>query len=40
MLVGVLVGSYSTIYIAAPIVLWLQHRTAGVPAGGGSPVTA
>jgi SecD/SecF fusion protein len=27
MLVGIITGSYSTIYIAAPIVLWLQHRT-------------
>jgi len=34
MLVGVLVGTYSTIYIAAPLVLWLQQRTGGVPAGG------
>ena len=30
MLVGILTGSYSTIYIAAPIVLWLQHRTSSV----------
>jgi SecD/SecF fusion protein len=29
MLVGILTGSYSTIYIAAPIVLWLQHRFGG-----------
>jgi SecD/SecF fusion protein len=29
MLVGILVGSYSTIYIASPIVLWLQHAFAG-----------
>jgi SecD/SecF fusion protein len=26
MLVGIITGSYSTIYIASPIVLWLQHR--------------
>ena len=32
MLVGIITGSYSTIYIAAPIVLWLQHRTSGVAA--------
>ena len=34
MLVGIIAGSYSTIYIAAPIVLWLQHRfgSAGVAA--------
>lgn len=30
MLVGIITGSYSTIYIAAPIVLWLQHRTSSV----------
>jgi preprotein translocase subunit SecF len=24
--VGIITGSYSTIYIASPIVLWLQHR--------------
>jgi SecD/SecF fusion protein len=29
MLVGIVTGSYSTIYIAAPIVLWLQHRDGG-----------
>jgi preprotein translocase subunit SecF len=29
MLVGIVVGSYSTIYIASPIVLWLQHAFAG-----------
>jgi len=27
MLVGIIAGSYSTIFIASPIVLWLQHRT-------------
>ena len=32
MLVGIITGSYSTIYIASPIVLWLQHRGAGVAA--------
>jgi len=26
MLVGIITGTYSTIYIASPIVLWLQHR--------------
>jgi preprotein translocase subunit SecF len=25
MLVGIITGTYSTIYIAAPIVLWLQE---------------
>ncbi len=29
MLIGIIVGSYSTIYIASPIVLWLQHAFAG-----------
>jgi preprotein translocase subunit SecF len=36
MLVGIITGTYSTIYIASPIVLWLQGRGAatrvGVPA--------
>ncbi len=34
MLVGIITGTYSTIYIASPIVLWLQHRASGsrVPA--------
>ena len=43
MLVGIITGTYSTIYIASPIVLWLQHRTAGAGAGvpepGRSPAT-
>ena len=43
MLVGIITGTYSTIYIASPIVLWLQHRTAGagvgVPEPGRSPAT-
>jgi SecD/SecF fusion protein len=29
MLVGIIVGTYSTIYIASPLVLWLQHVFAG-----------
>jgi SecD/SecF fusion protein len=29
MLIGILTGSYSTIYIAAPLVLWLQDRAGG-----------
>jgi SecD/SecF fusion protein len=32
MLVGIITGSYSTIYIASPIVLWLQHRFSGASA--------
>jgi len=32
MLVGIVAGTYSTIYIAAPIVLWLQHRTGATQA--------
>ncbi len=32
MLVGIITGSYSTIFIASPIVLWLQQRSP-VPAG-------
>lgn len=31
MLVGIIVGSYSTIYIASPIVLWLQYFFGGEP---------
>ncbi len=31
MLIGVLVGTYSSLYIAAPLVLLLQYRFAGVP---------
>jgi SecD/SecF fusion protein len=34
MLVGIITGTYSTIYIASPIVLWLQHR-----AGAAEPVS-
>jgi preprotein translocase subunit SecF len=30
--VGIITGSYSTIYIASPIVLWLQNRFGGAPA--------
>jgi SecD/SecF fusion protein len=29
MLVGIITGTYSTVYIASPIVLWLQERFAG-----------
>jgi SecD/SecF fusion protein len=29
MIVGIVTGSYSTIYIAAPLVLWLQSRVGG-----------
>ena len=29
MLVGVISGTYSTVYIAAPLVIWLQHRFGG-----------
>ena len=42
MLVGIIVGSYSTIYIASPIVLWLQHAFSGEerPVRGGAATTA
>ncbi len=36
MLVGVITGSYSTIYIAAPLVLWLQRWFAEAPSTVGS----
>jgi len=29
MLIGIITGTYSTVYIASPIVLWLQERFAG-----------
>jgi len=32
MLVGIITGSYSTIFIASPIVLWLQNRFGGASA--------
>ncbi len=31
MLIGVVVGTFSTVFIAAPLVLWLQHRFEVVP---------
>jgi SecD/SecF fusion protein len=34
MLVGIITGSYSTIFIAAPVVLWLQGRFGGAPVTG------
>ena len=37
MLVGIITGSYSTIYIASPIVLWLQHRFGGTAERAGRP---
>ena len=40
MLVGIITGSYSTIYIAAPIVLWLQNRPAAAGQRGGSAAVA
>ena len=42
MLVGIIVGSYSTIYIASPIVLWLQHAFSGddEPVRGGATARA
>ena len=40
MLVGIVTGSYSTIYIASPIVLWLQHRLSGSASPARRPATA
>ena len=34
LVVGVIVGSYSSIFIASPILLWWQSRLAGATAGG------
>jgi SecD/SecF fusion protein len=39
MLVGIITGTYSTIYIASPIVLWLQHRFGGSASGAGRPAS-
>jgi SecD/SecF fusion protein len=36
MLIGIITGTYSTIYIASPIVLWLQERFGGEPVRGGT----
>ena len=36
MLVGIITGTYSTIYIASPIVLWLQRWFGEVPSGAGA----
>ena len=38
-MIGILSGTYSTIYIAAPIVLWLQGRLGAVPATTSRPAT-
>ncbi len=38
-MIGILSGTYSTIYIAAPIVLWLQGRLGAVPATSNRPAT-
>ncbi|GMU63372.1 MAG: protein translocase subunit SecF [Myxococcales bacterium] len=35
MLVGILVGTYSSVYIASPLVLWLDRREAARAHGGG-----
>ena len=34
MLIGIVVGTYSSIYIAAPTLLWLEHRYAARGKGG------
>ena len=35
MLVGVISGAYSTIYVASPVLLWLENRAARKAGGGG-----
>jgi len=35
MLVGIITGTYSTVYIASPIVLWLQERFGAAPSPAG-----
>ncbi len=34
-LVGIVVGTFSSLFIAAPLVLWLQHRFGGLPVSAG-----
>jgi SecD/SecF fusion protein len=34
-LVGIVVGTFSSLFIAAPLVLWLQHRFGGLPVAAG-----
>jgi SecD/SecF fusion protein len=34
LLVGVIVGTYSSIYVASPVLLWLMNRTDGAPKTG------
>jgi preprotein translocase SecF subunit len=38
MAIGIVVGTYSSIYIAAPTLLWLEKRTGGDKASGTKPV--
>ncbi|MBV9126834.1 MAG: hypothetical protein JO117_01970, partial [Verrucomicrobia bacterium] len=35
MLIGVVVGTYSSVFIASPIVLWTSRRRVGRAGGGG-----
>ena len=34
MMIGVVAGTYSTIYMAAPVMIWLEERFPSSPAGG------
>jgi preprotein translocase subunit SecF len=31
MLIGVVAGTYSTVYIAAPVMIWLEERFGSAP---------
>ena len=40
MTIGVVAGTYSTVYIAAPVMIWLEERFGGAGAAAGSPAAA
>jgi preprotein translocase subunit SecF len=40
MVVGIVVGTYSTIYIASPLVVWWQGRGKGGGTGAGTSTAA
>ena len=35
LVIGVIVGTYSSIYVASPVLLWLMNRTEGTPVTAG-----
>jgi len=40
MLIGIVSGTYSTWFIAAPMTIWLEERAARKKARGGTPAAA